>query len=785
MLFTNLKIFWKFLGRNRVYTAVTVVGFSVSLMFVIVLVMYVRQELSVDKFHEKKDRIYMAVNNIVGEKRGSYFGNPAGPWMAENYPDVESYVRAASWEGEIDLPGGEVIDAAGMLADSIFFNVFSFPLLKGDPSEVLARPASMVLSQSMAGRLFDSEDPMGKSVKYADIDFTVTGVFADFPVNTIFEAPDLVIDYGRLNQLRGDNTLNSYNNSGWTLFVVERPGGNVHAYCDDMVAKFKEFWWAFQEGFGTYVDFVPLEDVHFGEIGSETNLRSNSLTGVMLYLGIALLILVVALLNYVNMTVAQAGFRAREVALKKLHGSSRGMIISQLLIESLTMTVISFVVGLVLAFVLESFFDDVLNTTLGLASAFTLPVIAAIVGLIVVLAVISGIVPALMMSRFKPLEIIKGSFSRRVKGIYSKVLAVFQYAVSIVLLVCSAMIVLQSRYLATRDVGLDRDGVMLIMINGVDGMTDIPRQQAAKELLANIPGVEAVSRLGRNPFNSWGGNWSFSFEGEPLSFERFEVDSTFFRLFGVTIEPTGVDPKAGNAIYLNRMGYNALRVAENDNTVRINENAVFPVVGILSDFNFRPLHEAQGSMMLSINEDNLWAGALAVKISAGSDLVATSKRVTDEFARFAGTDRFEWEWADDTVRGFYEAERRTSRIMGAFTALVMLIMFMGIFAMSIYVLRQKEKEIAVRKVNGSTIGEILALLSRQSVVSVAIAFVIACPVAWWAMTRWLESFPYRIGIAWWVFAAAGAAVLALSFICIGWQSYRAASANPVKALMSE
>ncbi len=190
-------------------------------------------------------------------------------------------------------------------------------------------------------------------------------------------------------------------------------------------------------------------------------------------------------------------------------------------------------------------------------------------------------------------------------------------------------------------------------------------------------------------------------------------------------------------------------------------------------------------MMLSINEDNLWAGALAVKISAGSDLVATSKRVTDEFARFAGTDRFEWEWADDMVRGFYEAERRTSRIMGAFTALVMLIMFMGIFAMSIYVLRQKEKEIAVRKVNGSTIGEILALLSRQSVVSVAIAFVIACPVAWWAMTRWLQGFPYRIGIAWWVFAAAGAAVLMLSFICIGWQSYRAATANPVESLKSE
>jgi putative ABC transport system permease protein len=176
---------------------------------------------------------------------------------------------------------------------------------------------------------------------------------------------------------------------------------------------------------------------------------------------------------------------------------------------------------------------------------------------------------------------------------------------------------------------------------------------------------------------------------------------------------------------------------------------------------------------------------IAVKIAAGGDFIAASERVVKEYAAFVGTDRFEWEWADDTVYEFYEAERRTSRIMGAFTVLVMLIMFMGIFAMSLYVLRQKEREIAIRKVNGSTIGEILALLGRQSLVSVATAFVVACPVAWWAMSRWLEGFPYRIPVAWWTFVAAGLLVLALTFICVGWQSWRAATANPVKSLKSE
>jgi putative ABC transport system permease protein len=208
-------------------------------------------------------------------------------------------------------------------------------------------------------------------------------------------------------------------------------------------------------------------------------------------------------------------------------------------------------------------------------------------------------------------------------------------------------------------------------------------------------------------------------------------------------------------------------------------------VGILSDFNFRPLKEAQGLLMLRENNDNMWAGVFAVKIAAGSDFMATAERVKREYAAFAGTDRFMAEWADDTVYAFYEQERRTSRIMGAFTVLVMLIMFMGIFAMSIYMLRQKEKEIAIRKVNGSTIGEILVLLGRQSLISIAIAFVIACPVAWYATSRWLESFPYRIDLNPWVFLAAGLAVMALSFVCVGWQSWKAARRNPVESLKGD
>jgi putative ABC transport system permease protein len=780
MLLTNLKAFIKFLGRNKVYTLVTVAGFGVSLMFVIVLGLYVRQELSVDKFHEHKERIYLA----VGEGAGGWdaaFGNTIGPWLAENYPDVERYVRVMSHEGEVELPGREPIDARGMLADSTFFSVFSFPLVEGNPSMVLSQPGSVVVTPSFAARMFGEQDPIGKSVEFSGIDLVVTGVMAPLPRNTLFPEVDFVAEYGMLNDLWGYDVLSNDNNSSWPLFVVEREGGDIRAQRESIFEGLKKYSWTFARGFTTDIDFIPIEDVYFGKIHDYMlKMRQNSLTGVMLYLGIALLILVVALLNYVNMTVAQAGFRGKEVALKKLHGAGRRMIVVQLLVESLVVTLISFGLGLLLAFAMEQFFDGALNTTLALSEAFTLPVIAVIVGLIVVLSLVSGIVPATMMSRFKPIEIIKGSFSRRVKGVYSKVLAVFQYAVSIVLLVCSAMIVLQSHYLATRDVGLDRDGVMLI--HSID--ENVEQQKSVQALLADIPGVEAVSRVSRNPFNSWGGNQSFSHEGEALSFETFEVDSTFFRLFGVTFEPTGLDPNSKYAIYLNRPGYNALGAAEHNNEVDFGRGVKYSVLGILSDFNFRPLQEAQGLLAISVNE-NYWSRYYAVKIAAGNDFIATSERVLSEYAKFVGSERFEWEWADDTVYQFYEQERRTSRIMGAFTVLVMLIMFMGIFAMSIYVLRQKKKEIAIRKVNGSTIGEILGLLSGQSLVSVAIASVVAVPVAWWAMSRWLAGFPYHIDIAWWVFLAAIVLVILLSLVCVGWQSWRAATANPIDSLKAE
>ncbi len=784
MLLTNLKIFWKFLGRNKVYTAVTVAGFVVSLMFVIVLGLYVRQELSMDKFHENRDRIYIVASDLE-EGRWSSFDNTLGAWLTDTYPDIESYTRAMTTNGGVEMPDGEVIEADGMMADSTFFNIFSFPLLEGDPSQVLARRGVIALSRSFATKVFGADDPMGRSIRMDGREYEVTGIFADLPHNTIFSAVDFMVNYAMLaDYWNTPDILEQRGNSSFPLFVLEREGGDVRALGEMIVEDLKPRSFIYEMGFATKMEFIPLEEVYFGGVTVHVlDLKTNAASRVILYLGIALLILIVALLNYINMTVAQAGFRAREVALKKLHGAGRGSIVVQLLVESLVVTLISFGGGLLLAFGLEEFFDGVLDTRLALSAQFTLPVVATIAGLVLLLAFVSGIVPAIMMSRYKPIEIIKGSFSRRVKGVYSRVLAVFQYTVSIALLICSAVIVLQSRYLANLDVGLARDGVLLMQ--NMEHNSD--RKTAMKGMLSDIPGVEAVSLVSENPFDANMRNNAFQFKGQPVSMEMLEADSVFFRLFEIEVEPTGADLAAvpsQDAAYLNRAAYNQFEAAETDDYIDLDGNGRFMVAGIV-DFKFGPLYEPQGLLHIQIKGDDMAANVIAVRISKNSDVLAVAERVKSAYTGFIGHDRYRVEWADDTVRAFYESEQRTSRIMGGFTVLVMLIMLMGIFAMSIYVLRQKEKEIAIRKVNGSTIGEVLALLSRQSLVNVALASAVAFPVAWYAMSRWLQRFPYKIGLDLWIFVAAGAAVLLLSLVCVGWQSWRAATANPVKTLKSE
>lgn len=774
MRIADLKIYKKFLSRNKLYTLVSVVGFSVSLTFVILLGIYVKQELSVDSFHEKKDRIFLMAHDT-----SSSFGNPVANFVKDKCPEVEAYTRIHFTPVILGEKGVAKIKADALFADPSFFNIFSFKLLEGDPSQVLVPLKSVVVTKSFANKMFADKNPIGAHLIINDTEHTITGIMEDIPQNTQIPKADFIVNYKSITMFwGGDWILDRSDNFGFTMYFLEKEGSNLPAKTSMLLELFKKEFWYYKDGFTNDLKFIPLEDAYFQIDQSYSPLRTNSKTLISVYMGIVILILVIALLNYINMTIAQAGFRGKEAAMKKLLGCSRKSLMLQLLVESFLMTSFTFILGLFMAFLLEPSFNHLLNTDLHLSSQFTLSLIGVAILFVLSISIVAGFIPALIISGFNPIEIVKGSFSRKVKAKYSKVLIIFQYIVTIALLICSFFIKQQSDFLVNYDQGFKRDGVFVM-----DNVLDSAQLEGFKDKLQSISGVELVSYSSGTPATG-SNNYSFEVDGVQFSFQELVVDSTFFKIFDIKISPTGVEP-TNDTYWVNQTAYNALHPDSISFLANFGHNDYKQIAGVVNDFNFKSLREPIGLMRIRKLPHGHLPWNIVVKIAEGADLYKTADKIKDTYSQYNGGEFFESQFVDDVVQNAYEKEKKTSQIISAFTILTIVIMVMGVFAMSLYLIRQKEKEIGIRKVNGATEGEILRMLNMDSLIRVLIAFVFACPIAYYAMSRWLEGFAYKIELSWWVFAVAGLVVLVLSLLSVSWQSLKAARANPVDSIKGE
>ncbi len=772
----NLKTYLKFLSRNKLYTFVSIVGFSISLMFVIILGLYVKQELSTDNFQKNKDRIFLMTHDYQ-----PYFGNPVASYVKDKTPDVESYVRLHSRSVAIGQSGNDKVKAEALLADSAFFHVFSYPLIEGNPTKILEAQKSVVVSRTFAAKTFGSENPVGKSLFIEGHEHIVTGIMEDMPTNSMLPSSEIVINYLSISLFWGNWVLDTSDNFGFTMFFMANQGADLPSKAPMLLEMFKKDFWYFQRGLSESVEFIPLKEAYFQVKNSgSAGLQHNSMTTITVYMAIAILVLVIALLNYINLTVAQAGFRGKESAIKELLGSSKSKLVTQLLSESLLITTMTFLIGLLLAFLTEPFFNNVLNTKLNLAHQFTPSMVGISLLLLLVVSFLAGIIPALFISNFDPLEVVKGTFSRKVKSSYSKVLIIFQYSVAIALLISTIFIQRQSNFLINYDMGYNREGILEIRNTALE----IKQLDGFKSKLQSISGVELVSFSCGTPLGG-GNNLSFEVDGEQFSFQEFYVDSTFFQIYGITIEPTGITP-SDDTWWLNEKGYKALHVDAITQTFRERDgDKRIQVAGIFSDFKIRDLYRDYDQLRIRWRKSDEGPWTIIVKMTPGSDYITTSKQIEKEYIQYTGGELFEAQFVDEGVQQNYEKVNKTSTIMSAFTLLTIVIMVMGVFAMSLYLIRQKEKEIALRKINGATEEEVLMLLNKDSLKRVVIAFVVACPTAYWAMTKWFENFPYKISLSWWVFIVAGLAVLFLTLVSVSYMTWKAARANPVESLKGE
>ncbi|KKB50878.1 hypothetical protein HMPREF1212_01605 [Parabacteroides sp. HGS0025] len=770
----NFKSFLNFLGRNKAYTAIDLFGLSVSLMFVILIASYVVGELSTDRYHEKAERIYELSN---GRDIGSAF--EIGYRLEERYPEIEKvcHVFCNIFDHLPIQNGDQNLTVNLMLADTTFFDFFNFPLVKGNWEQALAAKNYAVISESFANKYFGNEDPIGKTIRVKeDLTLVVNGVMKDIRHSVI---PDKDI-LARVDNLKavGYDMFDNYNSAGAVnVFVMERAGADISSRSEEIKDWFKTFFWIYERELSTVVEFIPLKKLYFwepeGQLGSVT-IERGDYKFVVILLSVGLLILLFAIINYINLTVAQTGFRAKEMATRRLLGSSRKELFARLIMESTMLTTISFLLGLLLAFFFAPFASDLLQKKIDITEMVT-PLNGLIVILLITLTgFVAGLLPAIVISNAKPIEVVRGTFRKQTKMVFSKFFIIFQNVITICLVAASITMFLQIRYLVNAPLGYNSTNIIDIYGG------ELPDRKTGYTLVNELEQLACVNRVGVSegtPF-SMGMNFTGVYDGKNISSQEFRGDKTFFDMLGFEILR---DNQVAGTVryYLSEEFMKVLELPEDARSYKHRNWEEVPLAGIVKDFQLNNILTAKRPtvVMICSNRDDVRLRSITVEVK-GDPFVAR-KEVAAVYGKLTGLE-FSGMFINEQVEKSFTAQKRTLKIVMIFAVIAVLISLLGLLAMSTYFIQQRSSEIAVRKVFGSTNAQVLIRLVKAFLMYVAIAFVIAVPLVWYFMNGWLADYSYRIELSPWIYATAGLFCLIISFITVLVQSYQAAISNPVE-----
>lgn len=783
----NFRSFFNFLGRNKLYAAINIFGLSVSLMFVILIADYTLRQLTCDDYHAKSGRIY-AIGTEASLNSGYYLQK----YLRDRYPEIESTcaVSASGQSSNATQPveiGQQKYTATVLFADTTFFRMFDFRLLDGDRGQALASRENVVLSESFARKAFGTFNPMGQAIRFPDEEktYVVSGVVRDID-RSVIPNLDIIMRAERLCDLNSSNDERMSNCGAVTTFILEKEGADLRAKIPDMLAYFKEMYWPYMGNLVGQVTLTPLREVYFSPLNDVYSLQHGSWAFVMILFGVGAVILLFAVMNYINLTVAQTGFRAKEMAARRLLGASRGEIILKLILESTLMCVAALVAAFFLAAAVEPYASRLVESRIDVWGDMS-PVVAGCYALfIAALGIVAGIVPAMMVSRYKPVDVVRGTFRRRSKMVYSKVLIAIQNIITIALIATSLTIGLQIRHLISAPLGYNTADILDI---STDIFTGRPQIAQFREELLREPCVEAVA-LGCGTPHDFGNNNTMQYGPDRMvSFQIFIGDSTYFRILGLERlrdnHPARMDKD--NMVFINQYALRELGIAEDAEEFKVGKDYSYPyqIAGIYRDFQIGSALDKPKSAMLWQTDNiadrypwNILVKTRGDKTAAYNTVKSVFERISDG-AAFSGAEYFEQQ-----IEADYADQRRILHIVGIFTLVAILISALGLLAMSTYYIQQKEQEVAVRKVFGSTRGEVLGRLVGSFMRMVGVAFVVAVPVTWYLLERWLQEYSVRISLSPLIFLAAGAFSAAVAFIAVFWQSSRAANANPIDAIKS-
>jgi putative ABC transport system permease protein len=798
-MFKNyFTIAWRNLSRNKIYSLINIAGLSIGLACAMLIILYVKDEVSYDRFHKNANNIYRIVTQSIDKSgaKGHKDGNTGylqGPRFKQNVPAIKSFVRVQS--GSQDIKTGTEIKSQELLyVDTSFFSVFSFPLLSGNPVTCLNEPHSIVLSEDAAKKQFGTTDAIGKIVMMKEdsafVPYKVTAVAKKVPQNSSIKFDVLLpIKESAEDAQNNENWFNVFLNT----FVLLQPNTNIQAVETQMQRFYNSDSKSAEEsitqkygpmGWHSLYLLQPFLEMHMSTELPAQNGLSNASNPMYSYIlsGIALFILLIACINFVNLTIARSVKRAKEIGIRKVVGGDRKQLITQFLGESFLLCTIAFLFAIILVEIILPVFNDLANKALSVSYLFDAKLIAGYILLFFLTALLAGFYPALVLSGYKPVETLYSRFNLGGKNYLQKSLVVLQFALASFLIIATFTIYAQFNFLTTINLGYDDSN--LIVVDKWDTKHD--KAKLFKGELLKDPDITGVAAKN-------GGMWSTIAKvanDSTIFFEYETIDESFLPLLKIPL--------------IKGRNFSGSFPSDSNNSVLVNESFVkkagwkepigqavnfwydnkkYNIVGVVKDYHYQALNYEIGPQVFTMKNDNSY-GRFFIKVKPGSE-TASLKYIQKTFKELFPLSPYTYTFKDDENLKDYEAEAKWKQIMLFGAVLTIFISCIGLFGLSVLSAEKRTKEIGIRKVLGASVKGVVTILSKDFLKLVVIALIISMPAAYMIGNKWLRNYPYRITQSWWLFASAAIMVIIIALVTVSFQAIKAAMANPVKSLRTE
>lgn len=807
-MFKNyFKTAYRSLVKNKFYTSINIIGLAVGIATCLLIFLYVLNEMSYDRYNVNADRIYR-VNNEV-KFGGNHFDlavAPAmmGPTMVKDFPEVKQYTRI-QWHGSLLVRKGNRNLRENRVAygDSTLFEVFTLPMIDGDPKTALSEPNSLVITESMAKKYFNSTDVVGKTLLINDTaNYKITGVIKDIPVQSHFHF-DFFVDASEDPDSRNDSWISE----NWNTYILLNKNADVKKLVPKMNAMLDQYVGPeiqgvahltmdqFKKGGGFIrASLTPLTDIHLHSNKTGELEGNSSIEFVYIFSAITLFILLIACVNFMNLATARSSNREKEVGVRKVLGSLRSNLIQQFLIESVLISFIALIFAVLLAWLLLPYFNQLAGRNIQSAILFQPRMLLSLIILMLIVGLLAGSYPAFYLSAFQPIDVLKGKLASGFKRSWLRnTLVVFQFVISIILIIGTLVIYKQLNYIRTKDLGFNRNHVLVI--NNTDALGN--QANTFRNELLQISGVQNATMTGYLPTGYNRSNDAFftSPAMDPksaISMQIWQVDENYIPTLDMKLMQgrnfSQQFPTDSSGIIINEAAANFLggkNILDKKlywiKDLNTKQPGDYHIIGVLKNFNFSSLRDVVTPLALLLGNNT---GNISVRINS-ADATSLITQIKNKWQKMAPEQPFDYSFMNEQFNNIYAAEQKTGQIIIMFALLAIVIACLGLFGLVTYAAEQRTKEIGIRKVLGANVPNIVTMIARDFLKLVLIAALIAFPVAWWAMNKWLQDFAYRINLSWWIFIAAGLLTIVIALATISFQAIRAAIANPVDSLRSE